>query len=225
MRSEEPNYYEEPDYCPRPARYWHTTIAGVGRETGKGYRPGVCTYPRAQSPTPSAFHPVRTKTSRFKDKYRLAEEKPREIPAAERGVNVGDKGLYVFERKGTALWSSVLEGMPAREEPPPVNSNWMSAHHGDPKVFVRERQHTLLQSSQIEQMALAHLTPPATAHSISISNLSAASSRAMLSKVEALEVALAREEQRRATLVEQEQVRARLAMAAAGRVVAPTPVS
>ena len=125
---------EQPDYYPRPARYWHTTIAGVGRETGKGYRPGVCTYPRAQSPTPSAFHPVRTKTSRFKDKYQLAEEKPREIPAAERGVNVGDKGLYVFERKGTALWSSVLEGMPAREEPPPVNSNWMSAHQGDPKA-------------------------------------------------------------------------------------------
>lgn len=210
----------------QPARYWQTTVAGVGIETGRGYRAGVCTFPRPISPAGSAFHPVRGKRSdrlKFREVYKRSDAECAVRPSefTDR-ANVGDKNLYVYERRGTALWSSVLENMPApTDEPPPGNCNWQSAHLGDPKTHVRERQHTLLESNRLDKMAADVLSPPMTAGTVSISNISAATSKAMVSKIQELEVAIAREEQRRARLIEEQQVRSRLALAAAGPYQAP----
>ena len=159
------------------ARLWHTTTAGSGVETGTGFRPGVSSMPRASSPDRSHFHPERI----IREAPPVRGHTRRQLhPAAkptfpESSANLGDANLYVHEREGTALWSSVLEGMPHEEKPIPTNSNYLGPARGDPKKYVDERLQTIISSSSLDRAAAALISPAPSVLSRPASNISGAS--------------------------------------------------
>jgi hypothetical protein len=191
-------------------RYWHTTTAGTGIETGAGYRPGVSSAPEDASDFGSAFHPERNPNGE-KPLHGGTRRKlyPKEVitgPATK--ANLGDPHLYVHERMNTALWSSVLEGMPFKEEEAAVNSNYLGPALGDLNKYVDERVGTVVSSSSVDKVASElrrSLPPPGRPGSRSgsdISRASRASSRVSkvdsdLQKIEALKARIAEEEKRR----------------------------
>lgn len=188
---------------PEEERFWHTTTAGTGKETGVGFRPGCSTTPnRDSSPTRSAFHPERDFGEQSANGVTRRKSHPMVKPQfPETGANLGDKNVYRHERVGTALWSSVLDVMPKGRnvEADGVNSNQLSANLGDPRVHVDERMGTLLHSSSLDHFA-SGIKPPSRAPS-EMSVRSAASSRVsttkeLLAKVQDLEAKLAAEKKK-----------------------------
>ena len=184
-------------------RYWHTTTAGTGLETGVGFRSGCSTLEhRASSPTRSAFHPERSFGEQSDNGITRRLSHPVVKPIfPETGANRGDDNIYRHERAGTALWSSVLDQMPKGRDVSRdgVNSNPLTASLGDPRVHVDERMGTLLHSTTLDHFA-SGIKPPSRAPS-EMSVRSAASSKAsttkqLLAKVKELESKLAAEKKK-----------------------------
>jgi len=188
---------------PQEERYWHTTTAGTGKETGVGFRAGCQTTPdRHSSPTRSAFHPERQFGEPSANGITRRKSHPVVKPEfPETGANLGDKDIYRNERVGTALWSSVLEQMPKGRdvEADGGNSNHLGANLGDPRVHVDERMGTLLHSSSLDHFASGIKSPSRAPSEMSVR--SAASSKVsttkeLLAKVQDLEAQLAAEKKK-----------------------------
>ena len=182
-------------------RYWYTTTAGKGKETGVGFRPGCSTIPnrRDSSPTRSAFHPERHPGERFDNGTTRRLSHPEVKPTfPETGANLGDKDIYRHERVGTALWSSVLDQMPKGRNVTldGMNANSLGANLGDPKVHVDERLGTLLHSSSLDHFASGIKTPSELSVRSTASS-KASTTKVLLAKVQELEAKLAAEKKRR----------------------------
>ena len=188
---------------PEPERYWHTTTAGTGKETGVGFRAGCLTTPdRHSSPTRSAFHPEREFGEPSANGITRRKSHPVVKPEfPETGANLGDKDVYRHERVGTALWSSVLEQMPKGRDVAAdgMNSNHLGANLGDPKVHVDERLGTLLHSSSLDHFASGIKTPSRAPSEMSVRSAvssKVSTTKELLAKVQDLEAQLAAEKKK-----------------------------
>ena len=188
---------------PQEERYWHTTTAGTGKETGVGFRAGCLTTPdRHSSPTRSAFHPEREFGEPSANGITRRKSHPVVKPEfPETGANLGDKDVYRHERVGTALWSSVLEQMPKGRDVAAdgMNSNHLGANLGDPKVHVDERLGTLLHSSSLDHFASGIKTPSRAPSEMSVRSAvssKVSTTKELLAKVQDLEAQLAAEKKK-----------------------------